>query len=186
MEAIASTNISTTECGHTFHFQCLYHWNRTHSNCPLCRASFGEPEVSPEDENPLLQFLMQGMGGMGRRVEHILDPPHPQELRALNQAVRRMNEERPLEEFTGDIDDRDIALVVQQTGTDRETAFAYLRYHHGDLVNAILCLVYNETMPIPPFRQRERPVEGVYVSPIVATRIVASRNQGPDRGYESA
>jgi hypothetical protein len=182
MEEISTTNISTTECGHTYHFQCLYTWTRTHTNCPLCRTSFGEPEPSPEDDLRLVQVLMQGMG----RTIALAELPQPEHLRSLNQTIRRMNEERPLEEFTGEIDDRDIALVVQQTGTDRDTAYAYLRYHHGDLVNAILCLVYNETMPIPPFRNRERPAEGVYVSPIVLNRIVESRNQGPDRGYESS
>lgn len=133
-------------------------------------------------ETRTLHVLMQGMGNVGRRE---VVPP-VEELRAINDMIRRINEERPLEEFTGEIDERDIALVVQQTGTNRETALAYLRYHHGDLVNAILCLVYNETMPIPPFRQRDRPVGPVYVSPIVTSRIVESRNQGPDRGYESA
>ena len=163
MEAVASTsNISTTECGHTFHFQCLYTWTRTHTNCPLCRASFGGPEIPPPPINdPLFQILMRGVGGVGRTdpvdearflvilAEEANNPPDPpgippvEHLRRIGDAIREVNERRPLEEFTGEIDEFDIALVMDQADVDRETAYASICSHSGDLTNAILHLIYD-------------------------------------------
>jgi len=49
MEAIqGETNLAKTECGHTFHFQCLIRWSQNHNSCPLCRQEF----VKKEPEQP--------------------------------------------------------------------------------------------------------------------------------------
>jgi hypothetical protein len=32
------TNTATLECNHTFHYKCVYNWNKLHTNCPLCRT----------------------------------------------------------------------------------------------------------------------------------------------------
>ena len=48
MEAITGeTNLAKTECGHSFHFQCLIQWSQKHNTCPMCRQEFikKEPEV---------------------------------------------------------------------------------------------------------------------------------------------
>ena len=31
------TSKATIECGHTFHYSCIFQWHQNHSTCPLCR-----------------------------------------------------------------------------------------------------------------------------------------------------
>jgi hypothetical protein len=38
-ENIGENNVSTLECGHTFHYTCIFRWNRRHANCPCCRQN---------------------------------------------------------------------------------------------------------------------------------------------------
>jgi hypothetical protein len=46
-------NTVTTECGHQFHYTCLFNWNKDNSNCPLCRHGFQdiEPAQAPAQAN---------------------------------------------------------------------------------------------------------------------------------------
>ena len=37
-------NTVTTECGHKFHYTCLFKWNQDNSSCPLCRHDFQDIE----------------------------------------------------------------------------------------------------------------------------------------------
>lgn len=164
MEHVDETaNISKTECGHTFHFQCLYRWHHKNTNCPLCRRDFGKIEEEVEEpvyENP---FAM---------------PRSFLELRAL---LREHSESVPLEEFTGEIEQRDIGLVATQANVSHEVAERYLRYYHGDIVDTLLYLTEHKDLPIPPFRRRNRhPLAEPYVSPIIVERV-----HGLDDGYES-
>lgn len=32
------TNTATLDCNHTFHYKCVFNWNKLHPNCPLCRG----------------------------------------------------------------------------------------------------------------------------------------------------
>jgi len=32
------TNTATLDCNHTFHYKCVFNWNKIHPNCPLCRG----------------------------------------------------------------------------------------------------------------------------------------------------
>ena len=43
-----SRNTVTTECGHQFHYTCLFKWNQDNSNCPMCRHDFEDIEKAPE------------------------------------------------------------------------------------------------------------------------------------------
>ena len=182
MDAIqGNTNISTTECGHSFHHQCLYKWNRRHTNCPLCRKEFGDVE-------PERQF------GIGRtsaieellslvNFEHSLTLMTSSPRADIQQIARRHYEQVPIEEYTGEIEDRDIQLVAQQAEVSHETAHRYLRYYGGDIVDAIMHLTeYKEDMLIPPFRRRDRGVPEPYEQRTVRDRLVSSRR---DDGYES-
>jgi hypothetical protein len=124
-------------------------------------------------------------------MAHLPERPDPHAVRAqtvarINQAVRQVNIDRPFEEFTGETDERDIRLVMEQADVDEHTATAYMRYHHDDIVNTILCLSDN-IMPIPQFHPRERPApDTAYVSPVVMNRIAARVHDTYDRGYESS
>ena len=42
-----SRNTVTTECGHKFHYSCLFKWNQDNTNCPMCRTDFDEIEQAP-------------------------------------------------------------------------------------------------------------------------------------------
>ena len=65
----SNCNISTTPCGHVFHFQCIkkWYWTRIEErnfqkNCPKCRKSFPfhhmvKTYFSQSDENPLNDAL---------------------------------------------------------------------------------------------------------------------------------
>lgn len=47
MESInEGVNISKTQCGHTFHFECLMKWSQTNPICPMCRCDFVEKQPS--------------------------------------------------------------------------------------------------------------------------------------------
>jgi hypothetical protein len=39
LEPIGSTNTTSLECGHTFHYTCIFIWNREHNSCPCCRGN---------------------------------------------------------------------------------------------------------------------------------------------------
>ena len=201
MEAIdEGSNISRTECGHTFHFPCLYRWNREHTNCPLCRREFGTFEEEKVQSTysewvttnvwPLSgigQFLMNSStGGYGRTS--VLDTMDRTLRTQIRGSIERVNSQRPIEEFTGEIDSRDIDLVLQHTiNITRETAEAYLRHYGGDIVEAILCLAYDKDMPIPPFRPRERPeLPEPYVVRQTHDRTRIVRRTSVDFGYDSS
>ena len=105
----------------------------------------------------------------------------------IQQLVRHHYEQLPLEEFTGEIEERDIQLVSQQAEVSYETAHRYLRYYHGDIVDAIMHLIeYKEDMLIPPFRRRDRGVVQPYERRTIRERLVSSRRKEADSGYESA
>lgn len=45
-------NKTTLECGHEFHYTCIFEWNKKNTSCPLCRS---EQEISlekKEEEQP--------------------------------------------------------------------------------------------------------------------------------------
>lgn len=184
MEAIQDTsNISKTECGHTFHFQCLYRWNRRHTNCPLCRKEFGSFEE--EEESTVGWSMFHYVMDVATRPVPSLDLSF---RRNLVNEVARINEQVPIEQFTGNIEERDILLVMRQVpGVSHETAEAYLRYYDGDIVETILYLTDHKDMPIPRFRRRDRPEPSEpYVSPLVFDRVYESRREESHSGYESA
>lgn len=173
MDAIqGDKNISTTACGHTFHHQCLYTWHRRHTNCPLCRKEFG---TSEEEE----------YGGYGRSIAQYVQQMltlsatpfliRPTRL-DVDRVAARHYAELPLEDFTGEIEERDIELVMTQAEVSHETAHTYLRYYHGDIVDTLMYLLDHPHLPIPPFRRRIRePVPEPYEQKHVRDRVVSSR-----------
>ncbi len=185
MEAVqGETNLAKTECGHTFHFQCLYRWNRKHTNCPLCRKEFGKFE--------------EEYGGYGREIGQYVQqiitmtasrPPFLLTSNRLNleQLASRHYAEVPLEEFTGEIEERDIQLVMEQGDVSHEIAERYLRYYHGDIVDTLMCLTENPALPIPPFRRRLRQQPPPpYEKRTIKDRLITSRRKEAKSGYESA
>ena len=50
-------NTVTTECGHKFHYSCLFKWNQDNTSCPMCRKEFDEIEQAPEPRGNGLNFI---------------------------------------------------------------------------------------------------------------------------------
>jgi NACalpha-BTF3-like transcription factor len=165
-----STNFARTACGHTFHFQCLFQWGRKNNSCPLCRGKLADIE---EEDYIIMPRAFNFMDRLRTRLTEI------------EQNVQQDYVQRPIEEFTGLIEERDIRLVMRQTNVDYDTAHAYLRHYSGDIVETILCLdnvILPMDMPIPQFRPRERPpLEQSYVSYNISQRVPSP----PVDGYES-
>ena len=45
---LGERNFTTLECGHQFHYRCIFRWNAQHNNCPVCRQPISAEERSPE------------------------------------------------------------------------------------------------------------------------------------------
>ena len=51
-------NAATIECGHTFHYSCIFRWHQNHDTCPLCRnVDEVVADISAEKENRYLSHL---------------------------------------------------------------------------------------------------------------------------------
>ena len=55
-------NVVTSECGHKFHYSCLFRWNIDNTSCPMCRTDFTElpeptPQVQPQNSNQIRDML---------------------------------------------------------------------------------------------------------------------------------
>lgn len=99
---------------------------------------------------------------------------------------------RPIEQYTGETPDPlDIMFVMEHAQVGWDTAKRYLQYYNGDAVETILCFVEGaEEMPIPEFRERDRPaLEEPYVSRAIGNRVgmtARTVEMVDERGYESA
>ena len=45
LEELGERNTTTLECGHSFHYRCIFQWNTQHNSCPFCRQP-----INPDDE----------------------------------------------------------------------------------------------------------------------------------------
>lgn len=169
-----NTNVSTTACGHSFHHQCLYTWHRRHTNCPLCRKEFGgeQDQVNSYVSNYLEYVIRNPLSRLD--IQFITS--------------RETSWSREPEEFVGILDERDIQLVMTQVPgrVSRELAESALRQFGGDMVDAIMYLTEHKGMPIPEFRERERPpLPEPYQQRTIRDRLVSSSRKEADMGYES-
>ena len=37
LSELGNRNITTLDCGHSFHYGCIFRWNTQHNSCPYCR-----------------------------------------------------------------------------------------------------------------------------------------------------
>ena len=51
LENLGNQNVTTLECGHRFHYTCIQHWHRDHSNCPCCRQNIVENHSVSNNRN---------------------------------------------------------------------------------------------------------------------------------------
>lgn len=52
-EPLDGTNVATMDCGHTFHYKCIFRWNLTNTGdmCPLCRCDLGLPDIESDSSD---------------------------------------------------------------------------------------------------------------------------------------
>ena len=53
-ETLRSKNLSVLSCGHSFHFTCGMQWHCTHDTCPLCRTPTGQPPITKNTRDRLI------------------------------------------------------------------------------------------------------------------------------------
>ena len=63
-------NTVTTECGHKFHYNCLFNWNKDNSNCPLCRHDF--QDIEPAKAPPANVYQLPTMNDL--EVRDLVEP----------------------------------------------------------------------------------------------------------------
>lgn len=153
----------------------------------MCRKDFGTHQ---DEEDLVTNIQFAGFGGMGRTgmfdlVMSALTATPNLDLsfqRTFREGLARANVES-----TGEIEERDIQLVMTQVpGVSHQTAESYLRYYDGDIVETILYLSDHKDMPIPRFRRRDRPTPTEpYVSPLIFDRIYEHHHENSRSGYES-
>lgn len=202
MSAIDDTTSSArTSCRHSFHFGCLATWSRKNTSCPLCRTTFTEtdapqqllpgfrnylevPPIQLQFPNPdrVTQILGEEIRPM---AEFLHDTSSPVWRRTMNALLRAKYRTTPLEEY----DTVDVNFVAHYGCIPLGTAKAYLRYYNNDPIETLLFLMGNtETLPIPEFKQRDRPVaEEPYISRDIGHRVgtTALTCQSDHDGYES-
>lgn len=59
---IGTTNVCTLDCGHSFHYNCLFRWNSHHQTCPMCR---NEVDIEPRSQQESqIQEIQQNLETM--------------------------------------------------------------------------------------------------------------------------
>lgn len=59
---LGNTNVCTLDCGHSFHYNCVFRWNSQHQNCPLCRHEINvDNPNSNNDETVQIQQIQQNL-----------------------------------------------------------------------------------------------------------------------------
>jgi len=148
-----STGHCTLACKHSYHIACLTRWSNQEPTCPLCRRELNETEAQPRQVSRLKDLvaghhivLADQNAGAGLLHHFIAElgpdenPPPPADPPPNANRILRIG--GGIEVLEGDV-----VLVMDQAHVTRGEAVRALRHHEGDIVNAIMLLVY------PPARQ---------------------------------
>ena len=140
-------NIYITKCSHIYHKDCLSKWLKKAFNCPTCR---NEIEI---DKTNFPEYL--GKSRKNSRTSRIgLDSINTifyeslispitysrfiisTEIETQSGIIRSSGRSTPI--FEGELNERDIELVIDQSGSSRELSINALRNNNNDIVNAIM------------------------------------------------
>ena len=128
------TGCTEMACGHKFHLGCIGKWLSGKDSCPLCRTLAKEKERLSSEKTKVVP-VNYGIGGR----HFIWNALNMEE--AFNVMVDRTNNSDVQSE-----DERDITLIMSQTGIDdRRLIVDMLTKHNGDIVNAIMELISEQT-----------------------------------------
>ena len=66
---LGETNRCTLECGHSFHYNCVFQWNRQNHSCPLCRDEVNiNPPEETDNTNTHFRDIVQNSNQHGFKV----------------------------------------------------------------------------------------------------------------------
>jgi multidrug efflux pump subunit AcrA (membrane-fusion protein) len=140
-------------CGHQFSAD-IYEWvnDRKNNNCPLCRKAVDESK-------PAVNSNVSSWSNVWERYVRRIEAERingsmwidPQEMQSANEQIMRNQRLTDADfaffptDYTGVPSDRDLLLVMDQTGRHIRDAFRALRRTDGDIVNAILELTMEDS-----------------------------------------
>jgi len=76
LEELGERNITTLDCGHSFHYRCIFQWNAQHNSCPFCRQVI---DPNNEEDNDFDGANADGpeIINMIDNLEELNNPPMP-------------------------------------------------------------------------------------------------------------
>jgi hypothetical protein len=87
---LGNTNMTTTGCGHTFHFSCLLKSLRTKNLCPLCRWELEETRPKPHASNILTPVSAEQI--IVEEISYFPNAAHAQSITQSSHPKRRLKE----------------------------------------------------------------------------------------------
>lgn len=87
---LGNTNMTTTGCGHTFHFSCLLKSLRTKNLCPMCRGELEEPRPKPQTSNTLTPVSAEQI--IVEEISYFPNAAHAQSITQSRHPKRRLKE----------------------------------------------------------------------------------------------
>ena len=87
---LGNTNMTTTCCGHTFHFSCLLKSLRTKNLCPMCRWELEEPRPKPQVSNVLTPVSAEQI--ITEEISYFPNAAHAQSISMSRHPKRRLKE----------------------------------------------------------------------------------------------
>jgi hypothetical protein len=87
---LGNTNMTTTGCGHTFHFSCLLKSLRTKNLCPLCRWELEEHRPKPHASNTLTPVSAEQI--IVEEISYFPNAAHAQSITQSRHPKRRLKE----------------------------------------------------------------------------------------------
>lgn len=87
---LGNTNMTTTGCGHTFHFSCLLKSMRTKNLCPLCRWELEEPRPKHQAPNVLTPVSAEQI--ITEEISYFPNAAHTQSITQSSHPTRRLKE----------------------------------------------------------------------------------------------
>ena len=87
---LGNTNMTTTGCGHTFHFSCLLKSLRTKNLCPMCRWELEEPRPKHQAPNVLTPVSAEQI--ITEEISYFPNAAHAQSISMSRHPKRRLKE----------------------------------------------------------------------------------------------
>lgn len=87
---LGNTNMTTTGCGHTFHFSCLLKSLRSKNLCPMCRGELEESRPKPQAPNVLTPMSAEQI--ITEEISYFPNAAHAHSITMSRHPKRRLKE----------------------------------------------------------------------------------------------